>query len=184
MPRLFVAVDMTDEVKEKLSALETPIPTARWVRPEQMHLTLKFIGADVPDDRVGPIKAALSSIEAAPFELSVQGAGRFPANPRQAPSVLWIGLSQPPELLDLQRKIENALKPVGFKPEKKSFMPHITLARLKAFRAVPELDRFIEKHHRYEAGAMQAREFILFESKLTSEGSVYSQEGRYPLTSG
>lgn len=182
MPRLFVAIDTSDEVKEKLSGLKTNIPTARWVRPEQMHLTLKFIGADVPADRVEPIKSALGGIRAAPFELTVQGTGRFPGNPHKPPTVLWVGLSEPPELLELQRQVENVLKPLGFRPEKRPFSPHITLARLKAFKPVPELDRFIEKHHRFMAGVVQVNEFILFESKLTPQGAEYTQEAVYPLT--
>jgi 2'-5' RNA ligase len=78
MPRLFIAIDLPPTVKDALAALETPIPTARWVKPEAMHLTLRFIGADVPDEQVQPIQSALAEIDSAPFKLVLRGVGRFP----------------------------------------------------------------------------------------------------------
>jgi len=182
MPRLFVAIEMSESVKQALVGLKTDIPTARWVKPEQMHLTLRFIGADVPDDKVEPIKAALNTIKLSTFDLSLQGVGRFPPNPKKAPRVIWVGIHAPPELTTLHRQVSAALKTVGFKPDRKPFTPHITLARLKSHRPSPQADRFLERHHNFDAGTFTVSEFALIRSELSPQGAVYTHESVYTLS--
>lgn len=170
MPRLFVAIDIP--FKDQLQDLKTDIPTARWVQPQQMHLTLRFIGADVPDKQVEPIKSALMSVTFAPFELTVAGVGRFPAGQKKPPRVLWVGTQPQPALLELHKIVETALAGVGFPPEDNPFKAHITLARLKAPSS--EFDQFLVDHADFHAGTFTVHQFILFSSLLTPQGSRYS----------
>jgi 2'-5' RNA ligase len=133
MPRLFVAIDLPDAIKQQLLDLQTHIPTARWTKLEQMHLTLRFIG-EVPDEQVAPIKSSLATVTASPFELTLRNVGHFPPGKRTLPRVLWVGIDKQPALNDLHQQIESALSQLGFKPDNKSFSPHITLAWLKLNR--------------------------------------------------
>jgi 2'-5' RNA ligase len=87
--RLFVAIDLPDTVKDQLDTLPTRIPTARWMKRQQMHLTLFFLGET---DRIPDIKDALASVKAPPFSLSLAGVGRFPQRQKQPPRVLWVGI--------------------------------------------------------------------------------------------
>ena len=183
MPRLFVAIDMAPEIKTHLSEIKTDIPTARWTRPEQMHLTLRFIGADVPNSKVKPIKDALSTIESPPFDLTLSGVGRFPSSNKKAPRVLWVGIQKQPALMALHQQVEKALVTVGFKPEDRDFNAHITLARLKTHKPTPEADAFLETHADFNAGTFTATEFILYNSQLTPQGPRYTHEAVYSLES-
>lgn len=182
MPRLFVAIDLPPQVKDALAALETHIPTARWVKPEAMHLTLRFIGGDVPDAQVEPIQSALAQVEADAFTLALHGVGRFPPG-KKPPSVLWVGLVDQPALLTLHGEIERALAAVGFPPESRPFSPHLTLARLKATRPVREADAFLADNREFTAGPITVDAFHLYASLLAPQGPRYTREGSYRLQS-
>lgn len=182
MPRLFAAIDMPADIKTKLAGLKTDIPTARWVKPEQMHLTLRFIGPDVPENEISPIKSALATVESSAFELVVKGVGRFPPSKKKAPRVLWIGVDNTPHLLTLHGKVEAALAEVGFKPEDHDYNAHITLARLKTHKPTPEADAFLEEYTDFHAGTFTATQFILYHSTLTPQGPRYTHEAVYSLT--
>jgi 2'-5' RNA ligase len=175
MPRLFVAIDLPDAIKQQLLDLQTHIPTARWTKLEQMHLTLRFIG-EVPDEEVEPIKSALAIVTASPFELTLRNVGHFPSGKRTLPRVLWVGIDKQPALNDLHQQIESALSQLGFKPDNKSFSPHITLARLKLNRPARQVDHFLSKHERIHAGTFTATEFRLYSSLLMPHGAVYTVE--------
>ena len=181
MPRLFVAVELPPAVRADLGALRADIPGARWVKPEQMHLTLRFIGADVPDDRVKPIQDALATVTGAAFSLTVRGVGRFPPGDRKPPRVLWVGLDKAPALFALQRGVESALATAGFEPEDRPFSAHITLARVNARQPVPQADRWLRAHADFVAGPFAVDQFVLIQSTLTPQGSRYQTIGVYPL---
>jgi RNA 2',3'-cyclic 3'-phosphodiesterase len=180
MPRLFVALPIPDTITERIAALKTDIPSARWVKPAHMHLTLRFIGADVPDERVEPIKVALATVALpSPFPLTVAGVGRFPPSRKKAPRVLWVGIQPQPVLLTLHEQIERALATVGYKPSKQSFKPHVTLARLRTHKPAREAARFIEAQAAFTAGTFYVEKFILYNSTLTPQGSRYQHEAVY-----
>jgi len=181
MPRLFVAVELPPAVRADLGALRADIPGARWVKPEQMHLTLRFIGADVPDDRVKPIQDALATVTGAAFSLTVRGVGRFPPGDRKPPRVLWVGLDKAPALFALHGGVESALATAGFPPEDRPFSAHITLARVNARQPVPQADRFLRAHADFAAGPFPVEQFVLIQSALTPQGSRYQTIGVYPL---
>src|SRR3954453_7733200 len=126
MLRLFVALTLPEEVKDQLAMLATGIPGARWVPPENYHLTLRFIG-EVESWRAQEVDDALANIRARPFELSLRGLGTFEKAGRI--SALWVGVEKTDALGFLQSKGETALQRIGLEPERKRFAPHVSLAR-------------------------------------------------------
>lgn len=185
MPRLFVAVEIPEDVKSRLYRLRTDIPTARWVKPEHMHLTLRFIGADVPQDKVEPIKDALAQIDAESFALTLRGVGRFPPlrkpGDKSGARVLWAGIDDQPRLLTLHRQIESAVQRLGFKPDSRGFNPHLTLARLKAYKTPAEVPEFLANHADFQVEPFTITRFVLFNSTLSPQGPTYTHEAVYPL---
>lgn len=185
MLRLFTAVDLPQEVKSRLVGLKSDIPTARWVEPRAMHLTLRFIG-EVTVEHMPAIKRALAQVEAARFSLSVDGVGRFPVNKSKAPRVLWAGIQPEPLLLDLQRAVEQALILAGCDLAREDYHPHLTLARLKALKPNPALaralDAFLAQHQALQLPPFPVTSFTLYSSVLSRQGSHYNREAVYPLT--
>lgn len=175
MPRLFVAIDLPEEIKASLSQLSGAVPGARWVAPSEIHLTLRFIG-DVDPQRVEKIKKELAAIQFGSFPLRVAGVGHFPA--RGYPRVLWVGLEPRPELMSLQQRIERALQQAGVPPEERPFSPHITLARLKETQPAA-VAGFESLHRALEYPPFQAREYVLYFSVLTPKGAIHRKEEVY-----
>lgn len=180
MPRLFVAIELPSDVKANLVALKTHIPTARWVKPEHMHLTLRFLD-DVPDTRVESVKSALELVQSPSFNLKLQSVGRFPPQKKKTPRVLWVGIASQPMLKDLQKKIENELRIAGFPPDKKAFHPHITLARLKLQKPVKPVNDFMATQARFRVNPFEITHFALVRSVLSSQGPTYTNEAEFPL---
>jgi 2'-5' RNA ligase len=183
MPRLFVAIELPELVKDHLTALQTSISGARWVGREQMHLTLRFIGADVPEAQVVPIKAALDQVRSESFMMTVRDVGRFPPGKRAA-RVLWAGVAADKTLQRLHQSIETALAGVGFAPETRDFHPHITLARLKNRRPEPDVNRFLEEHASFTTGSFLVNTFFLIRSNLAPQGPQYRHDASYELGQG
>ena len=177
MQRLFVAIDLSEEVKGELARLRGELPGARWVPREQLHLTLRFIG-DVETQLQGEIDAALRLVEGEPFSLALRQVGHFGRPAR----VLWVGMENVPELAVLQQRVETALVQMGIPPEARPFSPHITLARLKG--VPPSLLASYEGEHRsFAATPFTVTEFHLYSSTLIPSGAVHRREGTYQLTS-
>ncbi len=175
--RLFVALDLPWPSKQRLGMLAGGIPGARWVSPENYHLTLRFIG-EVPKHRAEEIDEALLALRARPFTLSMGGIGTFAKGGRAVS--LWAGVERNPALDHLQNKIETALQRVGAEPERRRFAPHVTLARLDN---VPEakLAGFIQSHNLFRAEPVAVEHFTLFSSRLGKEQAVYIPEVDYEL---
>lgn len=180
--RLFVAIELPDDVKAALTGLKTDIPGAAWVRPNAMHLTLKFLGDGIDERRVPELIGALGSVRGAPFALAVRGVGRFPPGERKPARVLWAGLDAPRALPALAGDIERAVEPLGFPPEGRPFSPHLTLARLKTADAGPALGRFLARHAGLRAEPFPVDSVHLFASQLGPQGPAYSRLARFPLT--
>lgn len=187
MLRLFTAIDLPQEVKARLAGLKADIPTARWVEPRAMHLTLRFIG-EVTVEHMPAIKKALAQIEAARFSLTVDGVGRFPASSSKAPRVVWAGLQPEPLLMDLQRAVEQALILAGCNLVRDDYHPHLTLARLKAFKPNPALtralDAFLAQNQSLTLPPFPVNAFVLYSSVLSRQGPHYTREAVYPLMPG
>jgi 2'-5' RNA ligase len=177
MMRLFVGLALPQSLKDKLAPLMTGLPGAHWVPPENLHLTLRFVG-EVDEREAAMLDEALSTVERAPFELQVAGCGIFAQ--RRGPEAVWIGVTSTPPLVDLQAAVERAAVRAGLAPEEKRFRPHITLARLKDAPA-PRLQAFISSHNLFKE-TVPVEQFALFSSKLGAAEPIYLEEAAYPLT--
>ena len=184
MARLFVAAEIDPDVIERLcragSRLENSLGGIRWVRRENLHLTLKFLG-QVSDERIAPIGEALERALAPLPRSSVacRGLGVFPDIRR--PKVLWAGLDAAP-LARLTGAVEAALAALGFAREAREFKPHLTLGRWRAFAGRPEaLRREMEQWRGRDFGASEIKDVILFQSVLKPDGAVYTPLKVFPL---
>lgn len=178
--RLFIAIEMPDDVKNRLVRLRADIPGATWVKPHAYHLTLRFLGDGIAEDRVPPLKDALAAIKTAPFELTISGVGKFPPGSKPA-RVLWVGMDAPPALNQLAKGVESAVRAVGFPPEDKPFSAHITLARLKFPKKSPEVDTFLTAHQAFQSSTIAVAEFHLISSVLTPQGPNYTHLATFAL---
>lgn len=177
MPRLFVALDLPEWLREQLSTLTCGLPGAKWVKPEQMHLTLRFIG-EVDGMQFKRIGDALADIKAEPFSLKLEGIGFFP--PRKKPKVVWVGLAQNEELIRLRNRIESTLVRNGLEPEGRKFSPHITLARLKDTPR-NKIGDYLAINSLFSAKSFTVNEFVLYSSVLNSKGAKHYIEEIYSL---
>ncbi|HVB34625.1 MAG TPA: RNA 2',3'-cyclic phosphodiesterase [Patescibacteria group bacterium] len=175
--RLFVALDIPEDVRGRIAdfalELRRHAPKARWARAAGAHVTLKFIG-EVPPDRLDAIRQALEPVRApAPMEMEFRGIGFF-RNDRR-PRVLWAGVHAPATLRELAAEIERRLVPLGIPAESRGFEPHITLARFEHPSESGDLRRAIAEGGMPEFGRAVAREFHLYESRLSPNGSIYTR---------
>jgi 2'-5' RNA ligase len=175
--RLFVGLDLPWSLRQRLAGLAGGIPGARWVPPENYHLTLRFIG-EVAAHQAEEIDLALAALRARRFALTLAGMGTFAKGGRD--TQLWAGIARNPALDLLQSKVEQALQRAGLEPERRRFTPHVTLARLD--NAVPaKLAAFVQTHNLFRAEPFELDHFVLFSSRLGKEASVYTAEVAYPL---
>ena len=178
--RLFVAVEIEPAIRERINDFvnnsRTKISGARWVRPEGLHITLKFLG-NVADGRRTGIENALRSVREKPVALSLKQVGVFP-NPR-FPRVLWVGIEAGPELEQLAVAVDQQLGSVGFEREKRAFSPHVTLARVNERPRGNLGSLLMEAQPSF--GTMTANEFHLYESKLSPQGSRYTKLASFKL---
>ncbi|MBV9783017.1 MAG: RNA 2',3'-cyclic phosphodiesterase [Acidisphaera sp.] len=179
--RLFVALDLPWELRERLAGLSGGIPGARWVQPENYHLTLRFIG-EVAPHRAEEIDLALAGLRARGFPLSLAGLGTFGRNGKSSRgSSLWVGVERNPALEHLQAKVEVALQRAGLDADRRRFAPHVTLARLDSI-AEPRLASYIQAHNLFRADPVAIDHFTLFSSHRGKDQPSYIGEAEYPLT--
>jgi RNA 2',3'-cyclic 3'-phosphodiesterase len=175
MHRLFVALRPPAAMRDRLLATMVGVPGARWQDDEQLHLTLRFIGA-VDRHQAADVVAALGAVHGETPTIAIEGVGRF-GSPR--PHSLWAGVPADPALLHLHRSIDRALVRVGLEPERRAFRPHITVARLS--RGAGPVDPWLAVHAGLHAPAVQLAHFTLYESHLGSEGARYEAVERFSL---
>lgn len=178
MPRLFVAIDLPDPVRDRLEALQQADFRARWVRRQQMHLTLHFIGEAAPAQQQA-IQAALKTVRGRAFSMALRGTGQFP--PSGKPRVLWAGVDADETLTELHQAIGAALQTTGCRLERRPFTPHITLARFRQPPAPRTLRAYQQQHQEFATAAFPVEQFVLYSSQLTPQGAIYRHEGVYPL---
>ena len=179
MHRLFVAIDLPENLRTMVSDIGRDLPGAHCVSMEQLHLTLRFIG-EVGEETFNAIRSALAGITGAPFPLTLRGVGHFP--PGRHPRVLWVGFEECVALLELQREVELALIEAGIPPEERKFSPHLTLARLKE-TPPGQVAALEERCREFVAGPFPVTEFHLYSSTLSRAGAIHSREASYPLSS-
>jgi 2'-5' RNA ligase len=179
--RLFVALVIPAEVRNNLAAFLTEMrvlteqladKSVRWVRPENLHVTLKFIGEVAPAKREG-IRSALANVRLdGPVDLRFCGLGFFPHE--NQPTVLWTGLEASANLAKLADDIDQSMVPRGIRRENRPFVPHLTLARLAPPVLHEKLRESIRKNREQEFGGFQTQEFHLIESTLKPAGAEYT----------
>jgi 2'-5' RNA ligase len=180
--RCFIAIELPAGVKKGLRELQSRLKSEsrapiKWVDPENIHLTLKFLG-NVAADKVDAIAEAMTEAVqgTAPFPLKISELGVFP-NPRKV-QIVWVGVGGELErLAGLQRRIESALEKLGFAAEKRRFTPHLTLARLRDQATASEregLGRLIGQTEFDSAGEFGVDSVKLIKSQLTREGPIYT----------
>ena len=179
--RLFVAIDLPEAIRASLAEVMTRLkpaaPTMRWVHPEGIHLTLKFIG-EVPEPRAAEIRRALGGVkEMAPAEIKVAGTGFFP-NDKHA-RVFWIGVEANAVLGELAAAIETELEVLGIRREERPFHPHLTFGRFREPENPQHLKDALASAGRIELGRFRAGEFFLFQSHLSPKGAEYTKLERY-----
>jgi 2''-5'' RNA ligase len=179
MLRLFLAIDLPDGVRHEVEAMCTRVHKARWVKPHQLHITLRFMG-QTPDDALAGIQEKLAQVEVPAFELALRGAGVFPsgASTRRA-RVLWLGLEPMEPLVRLKREIDTCLG-MDTPSEVQGFSPHLTLARFVE-KSDPSLTQFIAQYHNYRSAHWPAACFQLYKSTLHSSGAVHEVIATYAL---
>lgn len=183
--RLFVALEIPAAVRDALAALIQELhplaPLAKWVRAENLHVTLKFIG-EIPPPKAEAIRVALTQVHReGVLELRFRGLGFFPNEKR--PRVLWAGIESDPRLARLAGAIEAKLEPLGIAPEERTFAPHLTLARFPVPGLPERLRAAVQENRAREFGELRAAEFLLIESRLKSSGAEYTSLQSFPLTS-
>lgn len=170
MLRLFLALALPDDIVERLEALQSGLPGARWVDPENLHLTLRFIG-EQPNNLVDELAEELGRLDCPPFDLRFSGLGTFEPTRRES-GALWAGVQPEPLLARLQRKLERMVQELGIPAESRRFVPHVTVARL---RDTPELAlaRYLQANNLFAAGPMRVDSVTLFRSHLGKDGPHY-----------
>jgi 2'-5' RNA ligase len=180
MIRLFVALELPEELRERMAMIARGVSGAKWVPPEKLHLTLRFIG-EVPEDRYDDIVYALETVDSEPFLLTITGAGHFESGRRVR--ALWLGVERDPALMALSRRIESALVRAGLPPEERKFVPHITLARLND-ASPAQVSGWLQANNMFRAVPLPVHSFVLFSSFHSRTGSIYRPEHEFPLRRG
>lgn len=181
--RAFIAIELPDKVKNELSEILYKLKPGRekavkWVNPNGIHLTLKFLG-NIPEERIVDITHAIAKASSFtfPFNLELKGLGAFPN--LKSPRVVWVGIGGDiPVIANLQRQIDQPLIPLGFPPEKRDFSPHLTLGRVRDKTSKNEryeLGKTIESLRIPRSSPFAVDRISLMQSTLTSSGAIYNQ---------
>ena len=203
MVRAFIAIKLSDDLKRQIEGVQADldrqvsrqgksgrigrIGKIGWVRPEGIHLTLKFLG-EIPETQIEAVGAVVRRAASAadPFALEARGLGAFP-NPR-APRVLWLGLHGEPGAMDalqrLQAAVEAGVAGLGFPREDRAFTPHLTLARVRDRGAAEPLEQVLAGGRDRVVGGFRAGALALIKSELRPSGAVYTTLVEVPLGGG
>jgi 2'-5' RNA ligase len=175
--RCFVATELPDAVRTRLADLQKGLAAldrdVRWTRPDQIHLTIKFLG-EVPDADVPGVCGVAAKVAraCAPFAIEVRGAGCFP--PRGPARIVWAGLGDLPDaLINCHREIESAYAEIGFKPEDRPFHPHLTVGRVRDPRGSYSVRTAVDNQQHFTGGTLQVEELVVFQSILDRSGPTH-----------
>jgi 2'-5' RNA ligase len=177
MPRLFTGIEIPAEIGMVLSSYRGGLPGARWIDPENYHITLRFIG-DIDDRTADDICYALGETRRRnPLTVTIDGLDTFGGG---KPRAVFARASGNGELNDMQAEQERLVRQVGLGPEKRKYTPHVTLARLRDASPLDVADYFSMRGH-FPKLSFTARRFVLYSSRATMGGGPYVVEAAYPL---
>ncbi len=177
--RLFVGIALPEDIRFQLSLLCSGLPNVRWAPPENLHITLRFIG-DVDGGAMQDVDASLAGVRAPRFSLSLGRVGHFGngGNVR----VIWAGVEKSAALQHLRDKVESAVVRAGLLPDGQKFSPHVTLARPKSAPPVAKLQDYLAHNNLFRTPSFEVTHFTLFQSFAGGDGSIYRAEGSYELS--
>lgn len=177
--RLFAALRPPPAIRRHLTMAMGGVPAARWQDDEQMHCTLRFIG-DVDRPQAEDVASALASVHAMAPVVRIAGVGHFAHKGRT--DTLWAGLAPHEPLRQLAQKVDQACIRAGLPPERRAYMPHVTLARLpRSAGTAPEIDGWLAVHAGLATPAFTLPHLVLYESHLGRGGAAYTVIARWPL---
>ncbi len=186
--RCFIAIDVPDEIRAELADLQKELAgcvdirkgDVKWVEPEGMHLTLKFLG-EVPDQQIVDVCKIVETVAKRhdAFDFSVKEVGSFGG---RSARVLWVGAGLDcPELLKLQQDLEDEFEQAGWPREGRQFSGHLTLCRIRNVKAGEKLAAAARQYTDYDLGVVQAALICVYESQLEPQGPIYTRLGHYAL---
>lgn len=182
--RLFIAIDMPDRVREEITELSNLLmkydTDVKWVPPNNIHLTVKFLGS-TPEAMIEAIRESLVAVASgfAPFHLLIKGTGAFPNE--KHPRVLWVGVADSDPLRSLRDRIEAKLEALGFPREGKDFHPHLTLGRVRSQRGLIALLKQLSLYRKAHFGEFSVDAVNLMQSELKPKGAEYRCLHAIPL---
>ena len=176
MPRLFTGLEIPRHVADSRAMMRGGLPGARWIDPENYHLTLRFIG-DIDDALARDIAGLLGRVQRRPFELRLDGLSSFGG---RKPRALVASVTAVTPLLELQAEQERLLQRLGLEPEGRKYIPHVTLARLRDTSSWQVADYLSARGH-FRSAAFEVSRFVLFSSRSSVGGGPYVVEEAYPL---
>ena len=176
MLRLFAAIPIPSQITADLAKAKKPLPGARWIEADDLHLTLRFAG-DIDNRTAAEFADFLGRIQVNVFQLRMGGLGVFGGN---EPRVLWAGVEPSTELDGLQRATEQAARSAGLKPESRQFKPHVTIARLR-YTQPDQVSSFLQRHTTANSREFTVDHFALYSAKPRTGGGPYVVEQRFPL---
>jgi RNA 2',3'-cyclic 3'-phosphodiesterase len=177
MPRLFTAIEIPESMRMRLSLLRAPINGAKWVQPENMHITLRFAG-DIDGRTADDLADLLADVSVPSFMATIVDCGTYGG---REPRVLWAGVEAGPELDALYRANERAARAAGLEPDPRDFRPHVTLARMRGARS-GAVARFLAENGGLRLEPFQITRFVLLSARPGAGGGPYAVEEAYPLS--
>lgn len=177
--RLFIAIPLPVSLREEIETLYEPVHSIAWVRPAQLHLTLRFLG-DIDASLSGPIESALARVRVEPFLMALAGIGAFP--PRGVARVIWVGIGEShPRLNQLRQQIDDALLATGLPLDVRIFHPHVTLGRVRSDAAPGAAIEFLKRHRDFDSAPFRVETFQLCASELHPAGAVHILKKEFRL---
>jgi 2'-5' RNA ligase len=177
MPRLFTGLEIPPEIAQTLSMLRGGLPGARWIDPQNYHVTLRFIG-DVDDSDAREVASLLGRVRRGPFELRLDGLTSFGG---KKPRAVVATVASSPALMEAQAEQERLMQRIGLEPEGRKYTPHVTLARLRdsSSRDVAE---YLSARGLFRTLPFRVSSFVLFSSRASVGGGPYVIEASYPFS--
>ena len=176
MLRLFTGVEIPSEIGTALSSMRGGLPGARWIDPENYHLTLRFVG-DVDDVTALEIASMLGRVRRGAFELRMEGLTSFGG---RKPRAVVATVTPEPALLEIQAEQERLMQRIGLAPEGRKYTPHVTLARLRD-SSNSQVAEYLAARGLFRTPAFQVSRFVLFSSRASVGGGPYVVEAAYPF---
>ena len=187
--RTFIAIDFSPEIIRKITEIinyfrsQTPDKAIKWVAPENLHLTVKFLG-EVPDNKIEDIKEFIkkSLADKHTFQIEVKGLGMYPNATK--PRVIWLGIKGSEPIVEIYKILDSELQKANVQPDKRGFSPHLTIARIRRntdSKVVQEIGKTLSKFKVDSLGSCIIDHIVLYKSVLTPKGPIYTSLLSTPL---